>query len=162
MDGSASMIDFDRIFHTGVLVPDIDAAVELSARSAAARWCSIREVDQPMWVPGRPPTTVPLRITFSAAGPHRIELIEGSPGSLWDGEAAPGVHHVGMWVDDLAAATGEMVNGGWELVGAHKPPESGYGFATYLRGAGLELVELVTTRLKPILESWWAEGHVDS
>lgn len=153
------MIDFGQVFHTGVLVADIDAAVELSARSTGARWCSIRDVDQPMWIPGGPPRSVPIRVTFSTEGPHRIELIQGAPGSLWDGETSPGVHHIGMWVDDLAAATGEMISGGWELVGAHKPPEAGYGFATYLRGEGLDLVELVTTRLRPILESWWSEAR---
>lgn len=151
------MISFDRIFHTGVLVPDIDAATAASAEATGARWCAIRDVDQPMWIPGSPPTRVPIRVTFSRPGPHRIELIEGPPGSLWDGHARPGVHHVALWVDELVPATDAMEAGGWELVGAHKTREAGYGVATYLRAAGLEIVELVDTKIQPVLESWWGE-----
>ena len=48
-------------------------------------WCEPQQRQQPVWLPGQGPATLPLRFTYSAEGPQRVELLEGPPGSIWDG-----------------------------------------------------------------------------
>ena len=51
--------------------------------------------------------------TYSAEGPQHIELLEGEPGSIWDGRVTPGLHHIGVWSDDVAGETSRLVKEGW-------------------------------------------------
>ena len=47
----------------------------------------------------------PARLTFgfaySAQGPHRIELVQAIPGTLWEVPRPGGAHHLGYWSDDV-------------------------------------------------------------
>ena len=39
----------------------------------------------------------------------------------------PGVHHVGVWVDDVVVEAERLVDAGWAIAAAHLPPEEGFG-----------------------------------
>ena len=82
-------------------------------RPVARRGASRRTRDQAVWLPDVGATTVPLRFTYSSAGPQHVELLQGEPGSVWDGTEQPGLHHVGLWSDDVAAETAALVDAGW-------------------------------------------------
>src|SRR3954466_12435259 len=112
------MIDFGRLFHIGVRVPDLDKAMTELGGSLAVRWATIRDGEQPVWTPERGERSEPLRFTYSVDGPQHLELLEGGPGSPWDAAGAPGAHHLGVWVDDVATETGRLVDAGWRLVAA--------------------------------------------
>jgi catechol 2,3-dioxygenase-like lactoylglutathione lyase family enzyme len=86
-------------------------------------------------------------------------LLQGPVGTIWDGSEHPGVHHVGLWADDVAAETQRCLDAGWTLELAQCSPEEGFGTYTYVRppGAGM-LVELVSSAALPRFESWWAGG----
>jgi catechol 2,3-dioxygenase-like lactoylglutathione lyase family enzyme len=109
-------------------------------------------------VPGEGATTVPLRFTYSADGPQHIELLQGTPGSVWDGREQPGLHHVGLWSDDLVGETERMVAAGWTLRLAQRDPAEGYGAFTYVQPPSGLLVELVSSALKPMFDRWFAGG----
>ncbi len=147
----------EAAFHIGFLVPDLSSAMDAYGRQFGLEWCDEWTIQQPAWTPSSGQVTVPLRLTFSKSPHFRVELIEGPPGSLWDGHAAPGLHHVGVWSDDLVADADALVDEGWAVIGAHKPRSPGYGFAVYLSHNGVGLVELVSTKIRPALEAWWAE-----
>ena len=71
----------------------------------------------------------------------------------------PGVHHVGLWVDDVAAATREAVVAGWVCLLAQVSPDEGYGTYTYVQPPGSAmLVEYVSSAARPRFEQWWAGG----
>jgi catechol 2,3-dioxygenase-like lactoylglutathione lyase family enzyme len=152
------MIDYGRCYHQGVRVPDLDAAMDELGTSMSLRWCQPQQRDQAAWVPGEGATTVPLRFTYSADGPQHIELLQGTPGSVWDGREQPGLHHVGLWSDDLAGETERMVAAGWTLRLAQRDPADGYGAFTYVQPPSGLLVELVSSTLKPMFDRWFAGG----
>lgn len=117
-----------------------------------------QEREQAVWVPGVGTTTVPLRFTCSAAGPQHVELLQGSPGSVWDGREQSGLHHVGLWSDDVPGETMSLVDAGWSLRLAQRDPDDGYGVFTYVQPPSGLLVELVSTAVKPMFERWFAGG----
>ena len=101
---------------------------------------------------------IPLRFTYSCEGPQHVELLQGAPGSLWDGDDRPGVHHMGVWVNDVAAETERLIEAGWTLEMAGRAPDEGYGPMTYVRSPGGFLLEPVSVAVRPRFERWWAGG----
>ncbi len=153
------MIDYQKLYHTGVRVPDLDAAMAEIGATLGVTWASVvTNPGQQVWTPEDGLQEVPLRFTYSCEGPQHIELLEGAPGSVWDGRQAPGVHHVGVWVDDVAAETTRLLDAGWSLRAAQAPPDQGYGVFTYVQPPTGMLVELVWSVVAPRFEQWWAGG----
>ena len=101
---------------------------------------------------------MPLRFTYSSAGPQHVELLEGGPGSVWDGVAEPGLHHVGLWCDDLVGETERLIAGGWTLRLAQRDPADGYGVFTYVQPPSGLMVELVSTSVQPMFQRWFDGG----
>ena len=114
---------FSRCYHQGVRVPDLDAAMAELGPALGITWCEPQRRQQPVWLPGEGPATLPLRFTYSAEGPQRVELLEGPPGSIWDGREQPGLHHVGLWSDDVGGETQRLIDEGWTLRIAQQSPE---------------------------------------
>jgi catechol 2,3-dioxygenase-like lactoylglutathione lyase family enzyme len=154
-------VSFDyqqALFHTGVRVPDLEGAMAALGSSLSLTWAQVVERDQALWTPAGGQHTVPLRFTYSCAGPQHVELLQGAPGSLWDGADLPGVHHLGVWVDDVAAEVERLVAEGWTLAAAQQSPEDGYGVMAYVRSPGGVLLEPVSTAVRPRFERWWSGG----
>jgi lactoylglutathione lyase len=154
------VIDYQRIFHTGVRVPDLDVAMKELGDALGVEWASPCEWDQPVWTPDRGAEAFPLRFTYSTEGPQHVELLQGAPGSVWHAGSAPGVHHVGVWVDDVAADTQRLLDDGWSVVAAAASPEAGWGGFTYVAPPHGTIVELVDARALPRFEAWWAGGSL--
>ncbi|MEM9034974.1 MAG: VOC family protein [Actinomycetota bacterium] len=153
------MIDYQRLFHTGIRVPDLDAAMDELGESLGITWAAaVSNPAQPVWTPEGGSTTLPLRFVYSAEGPQHIELLEGPAGTIWDGREHPGVHHQGVWVDDVGAETERLVSMGWEVAAAGLPPEDGYGSFSYVVPPNGTIIELVTAAALPRFEQWWAGG----
>lgn len=154
------MIDYQRLFHVGVCVADLEAAMDDLGTGTGVTWAEPRESDaMALWTPEHGLQELPLRFAYSAEGPQHIELLEGPPGSFWDGRQQPGAHHVGVWVDDLTAETSRLRDAGWTLVGANADPdEGGYGVFTYLRPPSGLIVELVDSATLPFFEQWWSSA----
>lgn len=147
-----------RQFHVGARVRDLGAAMDGLAKGLGLSWATVVERRQRVWTPSGGATSVPLRFTYSCEGPQHVELLQGAPGSLWDGTDHPGLHHAGAWSDDVATDTGALVATGWTVEGAERPPDEGYGVMSYVRSPAGLLVELVSRHVKPAFERWWAGG----
>jgi len=153
------MIDYQRIFHTGIRVPDLDSAMTELSDSLGVTWAESREVaEMPVWTPATGMQTVPLRYTYSCEGPQHVELLESAPGSPWHCGDHPGVHHVGVWVSDVAAAVQAVLAKGWTVALAGTTPEEGYGSFAYVQPPNGMLVEVVNDAIEPMFEQWWAAG----
>lgn len=153
------MIDYQRLYHTGIRVPDLDAAMSEMGPMLGVTWAAVRETDaQSVWTPDRGQHAVPLRYVYSCEGPQHVELLEGVPGSVWYGGDEPGVHHVGIWVDDVGAETRACVDAGWTVAAAQSSPEDGYGVFTYVVPPSGPIIELVAAALEPSFETWWSAG----
>jgi len=149
-----------RSYHQGVRVPDLDAAMDELGPALGITWCSPQAREQRVWLPGEGAATLPLRFVYSAEGPQHVELLEGPPGSIWDGREQPGLHHIGVWSDDVTGETQALLDRGWELRIAQQPPEDGFGVFTYVQPPSGLLVELVSSAVRPMFERWFAGGEL--
>lgn len=153
-------IDYGRCYHQGVRVPDLDAAMAELGPALGVSWCTPQEREQSVWLPGTGSVSIPLRFTYSAGEAQHIELLEGAPGSIWDGRERPGIHHVGLWSDDVRGETEQLLAAGWTLQMAQQAPEEGYGVFTYVQPPSGMLVELVWSAVEPMFRRWFAGGDL--
>ena len=153
------MFDYnDALFHVGVLVPDLEAAMTELSEGLGISWAAVIEREQQIWTPEHGASATALRFTYSCEGPQHIELLQGASGTFWDANTRPGLHHHGVWVDDIAAETERRVAQGWTLEIAQKSPEDGYGAMSYLRSPNGFRLEPVTSAVRPRFERWWSGG----
>ncbi len=152
-------MNLQDIFHIGIRVPDIYQAMEELGDSLGLTWTEVVETPgQRIWTPEKGQQEVPLKFVYSCEGPQHLELLEGEKGSFWDGSEDSGVHHVGVWVDDVKSETDRLISLGWDLLGSARPPEVGYSSMTYLSPPSGTIVELVTSANKARFDRWYAGG----
>jgi catechol 2,3-dioxygenase-like lactoylglutathione lyase family enzyme len=82
-----------RLTHIGIVVPDLERAMEEMTRFLGLRWTPPQE---------RPDGERTLRVAFSLSTP-RIELIQGNPGGVWDTAGGPRIDHLAFWIPDFEA-----------------------------------------------------------
>lgn len=152
-------IDYQRIYHTGIRVADLDKAMAELGDTLSLVWAEVREVPQmPYWTPDDGMVSSPLRFVYSCQPPQHVELVEGGPGSIWDGREVPGVHHVGVWCDNVAAETEAAIADGWTCMAAGASPDNGYGRWSYVQPPTGMLVEFVSAEILPGFQKWWSDG----
>lgn len=151
------MFDYQRIFHTGLLVRDLRAAMGHYGQTLGMTWAEPFTFEAlPLWTPGAGLQQLRIEVTYSIEGPQHLELVIGPKGTRYDPELHSGFH-VGCWVDDVRAEVAAMQHRGWQVSAAGATPEDGWGTFVFLEppGGGLT-VELVSVELLPKLEQWWA------
>lgn len=155
---SDATFNFQDLYHVGVRTANIEKAMSELGKSLRITWAEPQVREQPCYLPGKGMTSFPLKFTYSCEGPQHVELLESVPGAPWYGNDAPGVHHMGMWVDDVKATTDRFLAEGWTLEVCGAAPEDGYGSFSYVRAPSGFLLEPVTSAAKPMFEQWWAGG----
>lgn len=150
------------LFHVGIRVADLDAAMAELSASHGVTWASVQDRPMNIWLPDRGEVTMQLAITYSCEGPVHMELMVGEEGSPWHTATGSGLHHFGYWVDDVTGETERLLAAGWTIELAAAPPEQGYGRFTYLRSPSGVLVEPLHRSSKPRFEAWWAGGDLAS
>ncbi|MCV7077073.1 VOC family protein [Mycobacterium szulgai] len=137
----------EDFYHTGIVVPDLDAVMARLSALAGYRWIKPLSYTLPFR------TTAGIQeltstIVYSVQSPY-IELLQEVPGTPWT--AAPGnaVHHLGYFTDDLAGTAQELERNGctFEMTGAVTGSELAM-FAYYLDPAGVR-IEIVDRALFP-------------
>ncbi len=157
------MFDFQQIYHSGIRVPDVDAAMVQLGDSLGLTWARVQHSDaRTVWTPERGLEEVALTFVYSCEGPQHIELLQGTPGSVWDAGDEPGLHHVGVWSSDVGADVERLLSAGWSVAAAATAPDDGFGsFAYVVPPVGL-IVELVSLAAKPRFDTWFAGGSLGS
>ncbi|MCP3973040.1 MAG: hypothetical protein GY720_00945 [bacterium] len=146
-----------RPFHVGQVVTDLEAAMAELSEGLGLEWLSIQERTMHLVTPdGIAPAS--LRFTYSKGAPH-IELLQGEPGTIWGPEHA-GLHHVGVWTEDMAADSAWLESHGYprEVTLASRSTDGPSGF-TYQRSPFGLRVELVPTSSQPAFANWFAGGE---
>lgn len=146
------------MFHCAFVVPDIDESLTDLGSTFGVEWSEIRNGSTPVWTPdGFMQLT--LRGCFSVGSGNRIEVIEGQPGTPWEPQAAPVLHHVGFWSTDLVQDTAWMLSNGYVLAAtawgedAPAPHHFAYG-----RKAGGPYMELLDAASRESYEEWWSKA----
>lgn len=151
-----------ELYHIGMRAAHLESALEQLTASHGVEWTPISERPFRVWEPGNGYREYPLRLAFSREGPVRLEVLEGVPGSHWDGRDVPGPHHLGVWVENVGEECERLIARGWTLEFAAASPEEGYGRFAYIRSPEGILFEPVDVANRPRFEAWWAGGELAS
>jgi catechol 2,3-dioxygenase-like lactoylglutathione lyase family enzyme len=142
-----SALDPSRLFHTSIVVADIDQAMRELSQSLGLTWRGGWPARHQLHYLGAD-HDVELRIAFSAEGPHYIELIEAKEGTPWSPDGI-GTHHVCYWSPDALVASAELEALGYTREVGRPGAPSGY----FLSPIGLR-VEVLTADYYQHLITW--------
>jgi catechol 2,3-dioxygenase-like lactoylglutathione lyase family enzyme len=135
-------LEWGEVFHMGIRVANLAAAQEELSDSIGVSWTDPATIPMKAWAPDTGYQEYDLTISFTREGPVHIELLYGSPGSYYDvSEGGAGLHHIGVWVDDVTKVNQDLVSKGYVVELAGDTPEKGYGAFTYVRSPGGVLFE---------------------
>ena len=142
------------VYHFGLVVPDLAAAVEQYSSALGFSFAKARKIPLPVLVDGRQ-RSVELLATYSTGGPPHLELIEELSGSTWAADAL-GMNHMGFWAKDMAAAMARLEAHGMpcRVRGTATPPRMSYHQA----GSGV-WIELVDHLVRDSLDAWLATTY---
>ena len=132
-------------YHVGLIVPDLDAAI--AGMSAAGAYTWTKPIEATLAV-----TTddgdieMPFKFVYSVQAPH-LELIQEVPGTVWAAPKDGAAHHLGYWVDDLAA-TAESLRAAGFCIEARPAGAQLTSFAYLLSPSGIR-IEIVDRALFP-------------
>jgi hypothetical protein len=93
------------------------------------------------------PATLTFGFAYSARGPHRIELVQAIPGTLWEVPRPGRAHHLGYWSDDVPAMSAALAARGLPLAARADGPAP---IVMHRAPSGL-YVELVDRSLREML-----------
>jgi len=137
----------EDLYHTGIIVPDLDAAMARLSALAGYRWITPLSYTLPFrTATGTHELT--STVVYSVQSPH-VELLQEVPGSPWT--AAPGnsVHHLGYFTDNLADTAQLLERNGFTFeMTADVPGQDLALFAYYVDPFGTR-IEIVDRALFP-------------
>ncbi len=146
------------IFVTGMVVPDLERAVEETTKTLGVRFTPVQQSPLQMRTPDGV-QVFDLRFVYSLGVPPYLELIQGIPGGYYDPRGGY-IRHVGIWVDDLAQASQELARSGMPLEAAGMNGDvEPYAFVFHALPWGLR-VELVDRSQQASFEAWLGGGEL--
>src|SRR5215471_6500826 len=131
-------------YHICLVVPDVREAQAEITRALGVTWAKLRRPKVRM-SGVRGVVEVEIDVVYTFEGPPYLELIEQTPGTLFE---KAGLHHLGVWTDDPHAESARLESEGWPCESVNlKPDGSGAGglFHTGTCGLRLEVVDIGTS-----------------
>jgi hypothetical protein len=92
------------LFHTGIVVADLDEAMARMSAVAGYQWTVSPEHESPIRTADGRDIVPNIRRAYSLQAP-RIELVRAMEGTIWWPDSGSALHHLGYFVDDLVAAS---------------------------------------------------------
>jgi hypothetical protein len=137
----------DDFYHTGIIVPDLDAAMARLTALAGYQWITPLTYTLPFrTVSGTHELT--STFVYSLQSPH-VELIKEVPESPW--KAAPGnaIHHLGFFTDGLADTARALEDNGFTFEATAAVSDSELSLFAYYVDAFGTRIEIVDRALFP-------------
>jgi hypothetical protein len=143
----------DGMWQLGVVVEDIDAAVDDMTRAFGWEWTRAeRTLDL---IADGAPLTVTLKIAIARQGPTYLELIEGVEGTPW--WPPHGLDHIAFWAEDLGVTARNLEDAGLMRKVSYASAGGSPRGMTYHQGTdGLRLEYVDAARRDALLQ--WIEG----
>lgn len=139
------------MYHVGLVVPDVGAAMTQYGEALGFTWSAVGDTTLDVLVDGEA-RQARIAATYSLEGPPYLELVEERSGDVW-AAGALGLQHVGLWTDDLEGSVTRLEAAGLSGRVRHLPQEGQPALFSYHDG-GLGLWwELVSTDFRPRLEA---------
>ena len=150
----------EDLFKTGLIVGDLERAARDLSDSLGLTWASVQIAELCLQIGDRR-ENVELPFVYSRSGPPYLELLQAQPSGYYAASQAGAIHHVGLWVDDLAEASARLAARGMPLEAAGVQDErcpALFAFHTNPHGLRLELVERAN---RTAFLEWIAGGSLD-
>jgi hypothetical protein len=132
-----------RLYHTGVIVDDLEAAMHLWGSALGLHWAPPLTSSVPLLCPtGVEPREVVF--TYSLEGPHHIELLEQvNPAPYLNLTGGRHIHHLGYFTTDLPGESARL---------------EGLGLRRELSGVAKDgAVARATFHIHPVSPGMWIE-----
>ena len=142
-----------ELFHIGIVVDDLDAALVEIGYLFGYEWCPVFAIETPVVLP-EGEIMADLRFVYSRTEP-RVELIRAMPGTPWVPAKDSGIHHAGYWSDDMTRDGRRLNASGYAEEAMGVLPDGTAIWAYYRSPRGLR-IELVSRQLQAGLEQYWA------
>lgn len=101
---TANPLQAADLYHTGIVVPDLDAAKARMTELAGYSWTVDLTAEVPVLGSDGEVRTLGMRYVYSLEEP-RVELVQEIPGTFWAAGPRLATHHLGYFCDDLAATS---------------------------------------------------------
>ena len=137
----------EDLYHVGIVVPDLDAAMARLSAAGGYRWITPLSYTLPFRTAAG---THEFTSTFvySLQSPH-LELIQEVPGSPWVAAPRNSTHHLGYFTDNLAETAKALERDGFTFEATAAVAESDLSlFAYYVDPFGTR-IEIVDRALFP-------------
>jgi catechol 2,3-dioxygenase-like lactoylglutathione lyase family enzyme len=146
------------IFHVGILVPNLEGAIEHYGRVLGIEFNHIVETPVSLLIDGEK-QTVDARLTFSRQGPPYVELIQMHDESFYSGRGVEGLHHIGVWSSDYAATKDRLLSEGLKAEAEVLDGKgNSYVWFNTPESAGGTRFEFVDDSMREALEEWIRTG----
>jgi hypothetical protein len=130
------------LYHTGIVVPDLEASMAQFGAVAGYRWTAIQAADLTIrFANGE--RVLPLRYAYSLDAPH-LELVQEIPGTPWTAAAS----HLGYFCDDVTATSKLLADLGFAVESCAVVDGTPALFAYHLDPSGVR-IEIVDRALIP-------------
>ena len=164
LGGLAATMGTDaRIFHTGFVVPDLDATIADMKDTLGVVFMEPLEIAGVTLhsLDGTREDDITVRFAYSTR-PCHIELIErvASKATFWSYDSRLRGHHIGVFTDDVAAEAGHLDSRGWEKVWWGTAPDGTMVFSLHETPYGFA-VELVSSAGKEIFAQLFSQADPD-
>lgn len=138
------------LYHVGVVVPDVRAAMEQYSALLGMTWTRLGDSTLSVLVDGER-RQARIAATYSQQGPPYLELVEELSGGVW-ATGALGLHHVGLWTDDLEGSVRRLEQAGMPGRVRHAPAEGEPALFSYHEASPGMWWELVGEAFRPRLQ----------
>jgi hypothetical protein len=133
------------LYHTGIVVPDIEAWKTRMAEVAGHRWTETMAADLLVRLADGE-RVLPLRYAYSLDAPH-IELVQEITGTPWTPAGHIAIHHLGYFCDDLPTTSKRLEEAGFPLEACAMVDGSMSIFAYHLDPSGVRIEIVDRTRM---------------
>jgi Glyoxalase/Bleomycin resistance protein/Dioxygenase superfamily len=147
------------VHHVGVVVDDLDVAMDQISRDTGVTWAPVMERAQRLRTGDGEVAAEHLRFTYSREGTPHIELLESREKRFWQPGPAGTLHHLGSFVSDLIGESARLAAGGLPVEFGGGERERPLGFVYHVAAAGVR-IELIDGARKPDFERWLAGGRL--
>ena len=143
-----------ELYHIGLIVPDLHAAMAQYTATFGFSWATVHESTPEVMVDGER-RQAQIAVTYSIQGPPYLELVQERRGSIWGADGLA-LTHVGFWAEDLSAGRRALDESGLVARVRDTDRDGRPARFSYHPFAGGLWIELVHTSFKEQLADWIA------
>ncbi|MFN0096019.1 MAG: VOC family protein [Dehalococcoidia bacterium] len=136
------MIEYEGLFHIGIIVPDMSRGMSDIARRFGCEFPDPRQANVTVRYRGTE-SQVAVKFAYSIQGPPYIELIESVPGTVWEAPSGSRIHHLGVFCDNIEDEIAKLQKDGFQYEAASLGPDGSMQGAQYINSETLVRLELI-------------------